>query len=117
MHPSPSPSLVLRSRTLGPIDFRDVEPASPPPLAIRSYRPELVAAVQRAEAILREHGAVSDGKVYTKSKARYRAGRLIRLMVQLQLAERWELVERVWPDARGHRWSVQLAQGANDGSR
>jgi hypothetical protein len=60
---------------------------------------------------LREHGVVAGVHSYeSRHHARYRAQRLIRLLVELRLRERWELAECV--EKRGGRWtwSVQYAR-------
>jgi hypothetical protein len=56
-----------------------------------------------ADAILREHGAVSGTQTYDKRyQARWRAQKLIRLLVELRIYERWELEEHT--QKRGGQW-------------
>jgi hypothetical protein len=71
----------------------------------------------RADAILREHGAVGGVQTYaSRSRARWRARKLIRCMVELRLHERWELLERT--ERRGNEWAwlVELT-GSRNGER
>jgi hypothetical protein len=68
----------------------------------------MVEWVQGANAIMLEHGAVHGGNVYDKHhEARWRARKLIRLMVELRLHERWELKEHVERRRDGFVWSVE----------
>ena len=95
------------------IDFSELEPCNPPPLG---YRPLLFRNVQRANAILLEHGAVSDGKPYpARHLARWRAQRMISLLVAEAARERWEVRERTWSDGDGWHWSVQHTRGEQNG--
>jgi hypothetical protein len=97
------------------IDFSELQPASPPALAL-GFRPELVRAVKEADAILREHGAVSDGKGYElRHRARWRAQRMISLLVDQGVRERWEVRERTWFEEDGFHWSVQYTGGEQNG--
>jgi len=98
------------------IDYSELEPVSPPPLSL-GYRPELVRAVVEANEILLEHGAVGDGRVYPhKHLARWRAQRMISLLVDQGVRLKWELRERVWADGDGFRWSVQYVGGEGNGT-
>jgi hypothetical protein len=55
-----------------------------------------------------EHGAVSGNRVYpTQKGARWRAQRLIRLLTELRLHERWELAEHTENRSDGWIWSVE----------
>ena len=62
----------------------------------------IVEWVGKADAILREHGDVAGAATYEKRhQARWRAQKLIRLLVELRVRERWELIERTRPRAVG----------------
>ena len=61
-----------------------------------------------ADAILREHGAVWGEQTYVKRHvARWRAQKLIRLLVELRLRERWELAERTVKRGGEWAWAVE----------
>jgi hypothetical protein len=68
-----------------------------------------------ANEILLKHGAVKGRGVYDKRHvARWRAQRLIRLMVELGLHERWELKEHTEARAGGGwTWSVEYLGGSH----
>lgn len=70
--------------------------------------------VQRADAILKEHGAVNGSQSYERRhQARWRAQRLMDLMVRLDLHERWELREHTTYRQDGWSWSVEyVGKGA-----
>jgi hypothetical protein len=107
---------MVRSIWMTAIDFSVLEPVSPPPLAL-GFRPELVRAVKEADAIMLAHGAVGDGKLYpSKHLARWRAQRMISLLVDQGVRERWEIRERTWVDGDGFRWSVQYVGGEQNGN-
>lgn len=64
--------------------------------------------VEDADQIMLEYGAVVGRTVLDKRyKARWRAQRLIRLMVELRLHEHWELSEHTEAAAGGWKWSVE----------
>ena len=57
---------------------------------------------------MREHGAVTGSKLYEKNwHARARAQALMRLIVELRLAEKWEMSEHVERRGSGYLWSVE----------
>lgn len=65
--------------------------------------------VRRADAVMVEHGAVHGATVYEKRhRARWQARRLIGLMVDLHLHERWELREHVERKQDGYVWAVEF---------
>jgi hypothetical protein len=64
--------------------------------------------VKSANAIMLEHGAVYSSRLYPKRHvARWRAERLIKLMVELRLHQRWELRQHVERKAGGYIWAVE----------
>ena len=68
--------------------------------------------VQEANGIMLEHGAVSGNRVYpARHQARWRAQRLIRLMIGLGLHERWELAEHTDNRHGGWIWTVEYQGG------
>jgi hypothetical protein len=55
-----------------------------------------------------EHGMVTGSTVYPqRHQARHRARKLIRLMVELRLHERWQLVEHTTARTGGWIWMVE----------
>lgn len=59
-----------------------------------------------------KHGVVHGSKTYTaRHKARWRAEKLITLMRDLKIHERWELKQRTYRSAEGWRWSVEYTGG------
>jgi hypothetical protein len=63
---------------------------------------------KEADRIMREYGAVTSGVVYThRHQARWRAQKLIRLMVELSLHERWQLAEHTDHKDGGWIWTVE----------
>ena len=69
---------------------------------------------REAHSIMLEHGAVFGTGVYEgRHQARWRARKLISLLVDLELCERWELQEHV--NRRGDGWalSVEYIGGKN----
>lgn len=73
---------------------------------------QTVEWVHAADAILVEHGAVRGRKFYVRRHhARWRAERLIRLMVELRLHERWELKQHVERRPQGYTWTVEYFGG------
>lgn len=68
--------------------------------------------VHEADGILLEHGAVVGQVVLPRRhQARWRAQRLIKLMVDLRLHERWELKEHTERRPGGWGWSVEYMGG------
>lgn len=64
--------------------------------------------VLEADGIMLEYGAVVGRTVLDKRyKARWRAQRLIKLMVELRLHERWELQEHTEFAHGGWKWLVE----------
>lgn len=70
---------------------------------------------QDCDRIMREHGAVTSATVYKeRHHARWRAQSLIKLMVELELHERWELREHTDRKEGGWTWTVEyLARSRN----
>lgn len=67
-----------------------------------------VAWVEHADAIMREFGSVEGRVAYEhKHQARWRARRLIDLMVQLRIHPRWHLKEHCSETPQGWVWSVE----------
>lgn len=67
-----------------------------------------VAWVRAADAIMVEHGSVHGRGAYPeRHRARWRARKLIELMVDLGLHERWELREHVERKQSGYTWAVE----------
>jgi hypothetical protein len=83
----------------------------------RWVKPSVVEWVEEANDIMLENGAVTGTVAYEKRhQARGRARRLISLMVELQMHERWELVEHVSPHQGGYVWAVEyVGRGASNG--
>lgn len=78
----------------------------------RWVKQEMVEWVHESDKILREHGVVNGTRVYDRRhEARWRARRLIRLMVELRLHERWELKEHIEKRHDGYVWSVEYLGG------
>jgi len=72
----------------------------------------VVDFVYAADEILREHGAVQGTDVYDqRHKARWRAQKLIRYMVELRVHERWELKEHTERRGDGWTWTVEYVGG------
>lgn len=64
--------------------------------------------VRQADRIMLEHGVVEGRALLAKRyQARHRAQRLIRLMVELRLHEKWELAEHTEYRDGGWVWSVE----------
>jgi len=67
-----------------------------------------VEMARQAHAILVEHGVVFGTVIWPeRHQARWRARRLIDLLVGLDLHERWELVEHANRRGDGWAWSVE----------
>ena len=88
-----------------------LEPPEPPSDTFRRARWVPTYRVEWAEQcdrIMRSHGAVYGSNVYpARHLARWRAKYLIKLMVELGLHERWELVEHTEHRGTGWVWSVE----------
>lgn len=68
--------------------------------------------VEQANKIMLEHGAVTGRALLAKRyQARWRAQRLIKLMVDLRLHERWELAEHTEQRPGGWVWTVEYRGG------
>lgn len=76
-----------------------------------------VAWARECDAILLEHGAVTGSTIYPeRHHARWRAQSLIKLMVRLDMHERWELREHTDKTEGGWIWTVEyLARRAGNG--
>jgi len=108
--------VLRRRRPLAPLrrvteSLDSAEAELGPPGAVftsqRWYPQATIEWVRQADQILLEHGAVA-GQVLVEHRhqARHRAQRLIRLMVELRLHERWELSEHTERSQGGWIWSV-----------
>lgn len=63
---------------------------------------------EEANRILLRHGAVEGRRVYDKRhQARWGAQRLMRLLEELRLRERWEMGEHVERIPGGYKWTVE----------
>jgi hypothetical protein len=91
----------------------------PPPdyfARARWIRPRDAKWAEDCNRILLEHGAVTGRTIYERrEQARWRARRLIRLLVELRLHERWHLTEHVFRDSSGWKWTVEYKGGGRDG--
>jgi hypothetical protein len=68
---------------------------------------------RECDSILMEHGAVTGTVAYEhRYQARWRAQRLIKLMEDLGIHQRWELAEHTERRADGYAWSVEYLGGA-----
>lgn len=64
--------------------------------------------VKKCDGIMVKYGSVVSSSVYpARHQARWKARRLIRLMVELRLHERWQLVEHTERKGSGWIWSVE----------
>jgi len=73
---------------------------------------ETVQWAQDADEILLEHGAVQGRTIYEhRHQARWRAQRLIRLLVELRMRQRWELKEHTERRHGGWTWTVEYLGG------
>lgn len=84
----------------------------PPPARLANRRrppsPDVADWIENANKIMLENGAVYGGTVYrARHQARWRAQRVIALMVDLEMHERWELSEHTYPREGGWVWSVE----------
>jgi hypothetical protein len=90
-----------------------------PPYTQRRYLPiEIVDWVHECDRIMMRHGRVDGADAYEKRHAaRNKAAKLIRFMVEMDLHERWQLVEHT--DRKGDYfvWSVEYVGGRNNGRR
>lgn len=70
-----------------------------------------VELARQANAILTENGVVFGTVIWERRhQARWRAQRLINLLVDLGLRDRWELVEHVNRRGDGWAWSVERVE-------
>jgi hypothetical protein len=83
--------------------------APPPRLVYRRHvAPDVLQWVEQANSIMVENGQVQGTTVYrARHQARWRAQRLINLMVDLEMHERWQLAEHTYPRDGGWVWSVE----------
>lgn len=101
----------------------EFEPSSEILVRRRWIKPERVEWALEADAILRSGSAVNGTDVYEQRwQARNRARKLIGILVDLELYERWELKEHTNPVARsrgkGYQWAVEyVGTGAINGRR
>lgn len=59
--------------------------------------------------IMREYGAVTSSMVYThRHQARWRAQKLMRLLTELKICERWQMGEHTDRKDGGWIWTVEL---------
>jgi hypothetical protein len=71
----------------------------------------LIDWANHGNEILVEHGKVTGTRSYERRhQARYRAQKLIRLMVELRLREKWELREHTEKTGGGWTWTVEYVQ-------
>ncbi len=88
------------------VDFGSLQPA---PTGDGRVRAGLERDVRKAEELLRVHGACSDGKAYpVRSRARWRARRLIHLLMTVAEIDQWSLAERTWQEGGVWHWAVEL---------
>jgi RNA:NAD 2'-phosphotransferase (TPT1/KptA family) len=75
--------------------------------------------VKRANALMLEHGFVNGTARYEKRhQARWRAQKLIDLMVDLGMHERWQLREHTSRGRGGWVWTVEyIGRGGNGNGR
>lgn len=72
---------------------------------------ETVDWVKQCNAIMLEQGSVVGATVYrSRSEARYRGRKLMRLMVELRMHERWDLQGHVSRRAGGYVWTVEYTK-------
>lgn len=73
-----------------------------------------VERAKDAHRIMLEHGVVFGTAVWPKrDHARWRARKLISELMQLELCERWQVVEHVNRRGDGWVWSVEYIGGSN----
>jgi hypothetical protein len=86
----------------------DVQPPRDELVRRRWIPSRTVEEVRAADAVLVEHGSVYGTVVYdSRHKARWKARRLIDLMVDLRFHQRWELREHVERRQGGFVWAVE----------
>lgn len=94
----------------------DLDPPDGAYVRQRWIKRELVDWANAADRILIEHGAVRGRQVYERRHvARWRAQKLINLMVALGIHERWQLAEHTEKRPGGWGWTVEYLGGLNDG--
>jgi hypothetical protein len=90
-----------------------LEPPAPPSdeFVRRRYIPAWrVQWVEQCDRIMIEYGAVYGSSVYPERHlARWRAKWLVKVMVELGLHERWQLIEHTQRRDTGWIWSVEYA--------
>lgn len=99
--------------------MRGTEAIQPPDATFVRQRwvpAHVVDWVNDCDRIMREHGAV-EGQVFYEKRwhARWRAQRLIKLMVLLELHQRWQLVEHTSRKPSGWSWSVEYLKERPNG--
>jgi hypothetical protein len=74
----------------------------------------LIDYANHANQLLVKHGAVTGMYSYERRhQARYRAQKLIGLLVELRLREQWELREHAERASRGWTWTVEYVRSDN----
>ena len=69
-----------------------------------------------SDRIMMEHGEVEGSIAYKRRhQARWRAQRLIDLMLRMGLHQRWQIRERTWETPDGWCWSVEYIGRNGDG--
>ena len=76
----------------------------------------IVDWVKSCDSIMLEYGIVEGAIGYEqRHQARWRAQRLIRLMVELRIHQRWQLIEHTSRKPNGWIWSVEYLKEKPDG--
>lgn len=91
---------------------------APDPIYVRQrwIKPEDVEWVRECDRIMVRHGSVHSANSYAKrSTARNRANKLIKLMVELRLHEKWQLVEHTNRKGDGWTWAVEYVHNEDRG--
>ena len=84
----------------------------------RWIKPQNVEWTEYCCKIAREYGWVESKRVYdTRVAARHHARKLIRWAGELELCERWELIEHVNRKDDGYIWAVEYVGGRRNGSK
>ena len=76
----------------------------------------VVEWVKSADKIMVEYGSVQGAIAYeNRHQARWRARRLVRLIVELRIHDRWQLIEHTNRAPQGWIWSVEYLKEKPDG--
>lgn len=90
----------------------DVKPPDPAYVRQRWISAADVDWVKHCDEIMLKHGSVQSLALYDKRhKARWKAQRLMRLMVELRIHERWQLREHTEHKPEGWTWTVEYLGG------